>query len=361
MNDPIPEILWVRELNDEFTHLVGSKMARLGQLRSWGLNVPEGFGLTKAAYERFLEESKLEKIIEEKLAGIRDATDADAIDQCSRELRVLIEAAQVPKALNQTITEAYSELCYSRLHLNQPVAVRSSAIGEDAKNASFAGQFDTYLGLSGKETVLDGIKRCWSSLFTRRGITYRLKNGLSHRDSPMAVCVLELINARASGVAFSIHPVTGNRDRIVIEGNWGWGEAVVQGLVTPDHVEVGKADGRVLSYDAREKLIVSTFDYAKGKVVEQEMPQRWRQDRVLDDEQIRSIHQAVCTIEEKYGMPVDVEWVVPRAYRSGDPVIIVQTRPETVHSKDEQEKPKPAWDPVAMASKYAFGKKRSPR
>lgn len=354
----IPEILWINTLGDEAIHAVGSKMARLGQLRSWGLTVPEGFGLTKAVYERFMAESNLDKIIDEKLADVRHAEETDAIGKVSREIRTLVEAAEISKPLYDLIGDAYAELCYSRLHVNQPVAVRSSAIGEDAKHASFAGQFDTYLGLSGKDMVVDGIKRCWSSLFTRRGITYRLKNELSHRESPMAVCVLELINARASGVAFSIHPVSGKQDRVVIEGNWGWGEAVVQGLVTPDHIEVGKADGRILSYDVRDKLIVSTFDYAKGAVVEQEMPARWRQEAVLDEEQVKGIHQAVCLIESRYNVPVDVEWVVPRSHRSGDPVIIVQTRPETVHSKKDSIKSAPVWDPVAMANKYAFGSKK---
>lgn len=358
MTADIPEILWINTLDDNATHAVGSKMARLGQLRSWGLTVPEGFGLTKAAYERFMTESNLDRIIDEKLADVRHAEETDAIGKVSREIRALVEAAVVPKPLYDMIADAYSELCYSRLHVNQPVAVRSSAIGEDARHASFAGQFDTYLGLSGKDMVVNGIQRCWSSLFTRRGITYRLKNKLSHKESPMAVCVLELINARASGVAFSIHPVSGKQDRIVIEGNWGWGEAVVQGLVTPDHIEVGKADERILSYDVRDKLIVSTFDYAKGEVVEQQMPERWRREPVLDEEQVRSIHEAVCLIESRYGVPVDVEWVVPRSHRSGDPIVIVQTRPETVHSRKKAKKSAAAWDPVAMASKYAFGSKK---
>ena len=128
--------------------------------------------------------------------------------------------------------------------------------------------------------------------------------------------------------------------------------------MTPDHIEVGKADGRILSYDVRDKLIVSTFDYATGKVIEQEMPERWRREPVLDEEQVRSIHAAVCLIEDRYGVPVDVEWVVPRSYRSGDPVIIVQTRPETVHSRKAKKKSTPAWDPAAMAKKYAFGSKK---
>jgi len=358
MTTDIPDILWVSELDDSGIHAVGSKMARLGQLKKWGLTVPDGFGLTKTAYQRFLDETGLAETIDQKLDRIRNVGDTDAIDRVSREIRILVEAARMSPDLHEMISTAYSELCYRKLHVNQPVAVRSSAIGEDASDASFAGQFDTYLGLSGKDKVINGVKRCWGSLFTRRGITYRLKNGLSHRDSPMAVCVLELISAQSSGVAFSIHPVSGKSDRIVIEGNWGWGEAVVQGVVTPDHIEVGKADGRILSYDVREKLILSSFDYARGEVIELEMPRRWRKEPVLSDEQVSEIHQAVCRIEDKYGLPVDVEWVLPRSYRSGDPVTIVQTRPETVHGAEIEKTKTPAWDPVAMASKYAFGAKK---
>lgn len=352
-----PEILWLDELDDSALPSVGSKMARLGQLRHWGLKVPDGFALTRTAYQRFLRESRLDKEIDGRIAKLTDVEDTDTIDLVSKEIRVLFEAAPMPSALLDLISDAYAELCYAMLHLNQPVAVRSSAIGEDGAEASFAGQFDTYLGLSGRDEVIDGVKRCWGSLFTRRGITYRLKNKLSHSDSPMAVCVLELISARSSGVAFSIHPVSGRTDRVVIEGNWGWGEAVVQGIVSPDRVEVGKADARILEYEVGEKLIVSTFDYARGRVVEREMPERWANERVLDKDQIKSIHEAVCTIEDGYEVPVDVEWVVPRSYRRGDPVTIVQTRPETVHGTKAEAGDAPAWDPVAMASKHLFGPK----
>ena len=101
------------------------------------------------------------------------------------------------------------------------------------------------------------MRRCWASLFTARALAYRLRKGISHHDMPIAVGVIELIHARASGVAFSVHPVTGKADRVVIETSWGWGEAIVQGLVDPDHVEVGKSDGRVLRYDVAHKAVVS--------------------------------------------------------------------------------------------------------
>ncbi len=261
------------------------------------------------------------------------------------------------EALTAEISQAYEELCLRCTDVNVPTAVRSSATGEDAADASFAGIFDTYLGVSGNERVLDAVRRCWASLFTGRALAYRLRKGISHHDMPIAVGVVELIHARASGVAFSVHPVTGKSDRVVIETSWGWGEAIVQGLVNPDHVEVGKADGRVLRYDVAHKTVVSAFDFAAGRVTEIEMPAKLADRKVLDDEQISAIVGAVTAIEDHYGYPVDVEWVISRHRRAGDPVCIVQTRPVTVTA----DAPAPAaYDPVALAHKYVFSGKPIP-
>jgi len=184
-------------------------------------------------------------------------------------------------------------------------------------------------------------------------VAYRVRAGTHHRDMPMAVGVIELIHARASGVAFSAHPVTGKTDRIVIETSWGWGEAVVQGLVTPDHVEVGKADQRVLRYQVATKKVVSSFDYAVGRVVETAMPARLVERRVLDDEQIAAVVGAVLAVERYYGYPVDVEWVLDRHRREGEPVCVVQARPITTTALAA---PAPTeWNPAAMAAKYIFG------
>jgi pyruvate, water dikinase len=151
--------------------------------------------------------------------------------------------------------------------------------------------------------------------------------------------------------------VTGKADRVVIETSWGWGEAIVQGLVDPDHIEVGKSDGRVLRYNVAHKKVVSAFDFADGRVTEIEMPAKLADRKVLDDEQIAAVVDAVIAIERHYGYPVDVEWVIARHRRAGDPVCIVQTRPVTVTA----EQPAPAaYDPVALAQKYVFSGKPIP-
>lgn len=343
-------VVWVDDLGDAALPRAGSKMARLGELRRRGVQVPDGFVITTDVFQRFLARSA-GGAVDACMARLCSPDDTDAIAAASKDARAAIEGEPIAPEIAETIADAYEELSYRRRDLNTPVAVRSSATGEDAADASFAGLFDTYLGVTGTERVLDAVRRCWSSLFTERAVGYRLRKGLDYRASPMAVGVLELVHARASGVAFSIHPVSGSAQRVVIEGSWGWGEAVVQGLVQPDHIEIGKSDRRVLEYQCADKRVVSCFDYAQGLVVEQDMPKRLRNERILDDEQIAAIVDAVLAIEACYGYPVDTEWVLHRHRRPGEPITIVQTRPVTVRPAENQAL---RWDPVAYAAKYAY-------
>lgn len=349
-----PCVVWVDELDADSIPLAGSKIARLGELRVAGVKVPEGFAVTTSAYLHFVEESGVAGAIERFLGSIDDPESFDQVELASEQIRRAFDAAPMPPDIGDVIGSAYEELSERCRDLSIPAAVRSSATGEDSSDASFAGQFDTYLGVTGSQNIVGAVQRCWGSLFTGRALSYRLRNGLSYVDSPMAVGVIELVHARSSGVAFSIHPVSGKRDRLVIEGSWGWGEAVVQGLVTPDHIEVGKVDRRVLTYEVADKQIVSAFDYSQGRVVESPMPKRLCTAPILDDEQIGAIVDAVLDIEEHYGYAVDVEWVLDRHRRQGEPITIVQVRPETVHSTQE-ERQAPTWDVATYAQRYLFG------
>ena len=348
-------VLWIDGLGDDATALVGSKVANLARLRRMGLRVPDGFAVSTATYERFCRESGVAAEIESAVATI-DARDDAAVESASALIRAAFAAATMPSDIAAAVGDAYADLAYRCRDMYVPVAVRSSATGEDGCNESFAGQFDTYLGLSGAAAVLDGVQRCWGSLFTARALQYRLKNDLDYRQCPMAVGIIELVQARASGVAFSIHPVTGKRDRVVIESSWGWGEAVVQGVVTPDHTEVCKEERRILTHQVNDKRVVSHFDYGAGCIVEGPMPERFRATSALAGDEILSIVDAVLAIEVQFGAPVDVEWVVDRHHTGERSLSIVQARPETVHSNAVATKP--VWDPVAFASKYAFSGKR---
>jgi len=347
-------IAWVdATAPEQAVAICGAKMGRLAELLQAGVTLPQGFTVTVDAYRQHCAQAGLDQAIDAAFAGLGPQSGPGEIEAAAQAARTAMTSRELDSGLAAIIGDAYQELCARCFDVNVPTAVRSSAIGEDSGTASFAGIFDTFLGVSGQDRVLAAIRKCWASLFSTRAVTYRLRAGTGHQDMPMAVGVIELIHARASGVAFSAHPVTGKTDRIVIETSWGWGEAVVQGLVTPDHIEVGKADGRILSHQVAAKKVVSAFDYAAGQVVEIDMPARLVDRQVLDDEQIAAVVDAVLAVERHYGYPVDVEWVLDRHRRPGDPVCVVQARPVTVVAAAAEAMPT-QWNPAAMAAKYVF-------
>jgi pyruvate, water dikinase len=333
--------------------VAGPKMGRLAELTAVGMRVPRSFAVTVHAYGLQCDLSGLADFADRSLADLPDATDALAVEACAERIRRAYLTAEIVDPVRDAIATAYDELSDLCANINTPVAVRSSAAGEDSADASFAGAFDTFLGVSGIDAVLVAVRACWASLFTTRAVSYRLERRISHRDMPMAVGVVELVHARTSGVAFSGHPVTGKRDRVVIEASWGWGAAVVAGLVTPDHIQIDKQDRRVLRYDVASKDVVSNLDYQTGRVVERPMPANLRDRPALDDEQIQAVVDAVLRIEQHYGYPVDVEWVIDRHRRAGDPISVVQARPLTAAGTAAA--PSSGWDPVAYAVKYAVG------
>ncbi|MDP4510185.1 PEP/pyruvate-binding domain-containing protein [Nonomuraea turcica] len=342
---------YIRHLPDIATDdpAAGGKMTRLADLARAGLTVPHAFVVTTDAFQAVAAACDLPSALDRELAGL-GADDSAGLARAEQRLRERLAGAPLPPDLTEAVAGAYEQLCAASRDALLPVAVRSSATTEDAVASSSAGQYDTYLGLTGAPAVLDGILRCWGSLFGARALSYRIRNGLSHVESTMAVGIVELVHARASGVAFSLNPVTGRRDRIVVEATFGFGEALVQGVVTPDHLEVGRADRRILSYAVGDKQTVSAMDHRAGQVVEVAMPEPMRTLRVLAEDEIGALVDAVLAAEEMLGAPADVEWVIPRAYRSGDPVTLVQVRPVTTAVAQ----PAQTWNAAAMALKYAF-------
>ena len=272
------------------------------------MRVPRSFALTAAAYRAHCAATGLGDLADAEVAAVTDPSDGAAVEACAERIRAAYLATPVGADLVTAITTAYDRLSAQCSNINTPVAVRSSAAGEDSADASFAGAFDTYLGVSGIDAVLDAVRGCWASLFTSRAVSYRLERSISHRDMPMAVGIVELVHARASGVAFSGHPVTGKLDRVVVEASWGWGAAVVAGLVTPDHLQIDKQDRRVIRYDVASKAVVSNLDYRTGRVVERPMPAHLRDRPALDAEQIqvgrgrRPAYRAVLRVPRRRGV-----------------------------------------------------------
>jgi pyruvate, water dikinase len=346
---------WLSDLTDDDVALVGPKIARLRTLRDAGIEVPDGFAVTTDAFRAFLTGNSLQSRIETELAAISDGENLAGLELIAGRLREIVEGAPMQAGLEAALCDAYHELCFRYGDIALPVAVRSSAAGEDAAAASFAGQYESYLGLIGPEAVVTAVRKAWSSLFVARALSYRLQQRQDYRDTPMAVGILRLVHARCAGVAFSVDPVRKKRDRFIIEGSWGWGEAVVQGTVEPDHVEVDRVDGRIITYRIGDKRIATVFDRVLGGVTDKELPARFHGARCLTEEMTTALWQAVAQIERRFGKPIDIEWVIEPNWRLGIPISVVQVRPITTLEDDSTDSSPPKWDPLGYATKYGLG------
>jgi len=332
-------ILWFEELTKDDVPLVGGKNANLGELLRSGIPVPPGFAVTAYAYKRFIEETgikdKIYEILREKVP--EGAAKPEDYMEASEEIRKLIESTPIPKDIEEDIRKAYRELSKRVGKDEEFVAVRSSATAEDLPGASFAGQQETYLNVKGEDEVVEKVRKCWSSLFTPRAIFYREQKGFKHEKVLISVAVQKMVNSRSAGVMFTIHPVTGERDKIVIEGHWGLGEAVVSGAVTPDEWVVDKNTLEIVERRIVEKKYELVRDPVTGKTIKREIPPERRKAPSLTDEEVKLLAELAIKIEKHYGMPMDIEWAVDKDMKFPESVFIVQARPETVWSVKEGE------------------------
>lgn len=318
-------VLWFKELGKEDIPLVGGKCANLGELMSRiGVPVPNGFAVSAYAYQVFLKRTNAAKTIETLLSDM-DMADMESLQDVSRKIRKHVEGLSMPKEMEKEILEAYQELCKHVGKKSVAVAVRSSATAEDLPGASFAGQQDTFLNVTQKN-LLNSIKKCWSSLFTPRAIVYRKEKGFPHDEVLISVAVQELIFSMVSGVMFTLEPVSGDKDKVVINASWGLGEAIVSGQVTPDEYIVEKGTLRIVGKNVlkKEKQIVSD---KKGSTKWTVVPKQMQNQPSLSDKTIIRLAQYGVQIENHYRIPQDIEWAVDGKGR----IFILQARPETVH------------------------------
>jgi pyruvate, water dikinase len=325
-------VLWFKDLGKEDIPLVGGKCANLGELiGKVGVPVPNGFAITAYAYKFILEKTKAKEKIESILSGV-DITDMDRLSEASHQIREHIENMPIPAEIEKDILKKYQELCKKSGRSNLPVAVRSSATAEDLPGASFAGQQDTYLNITGK-TLMESVKRCWSSLFTPRAVVYRKEKGFSDDEVLISVAVQELIFSKASGVMFTLEPVSGANDKVVINASWGLGEAVVSGQVNPDEYIVQKKSYKIIEKQISKKDRQIISDKTGGtKWVS--LPPVMQMKSTLSDKDIVRIAQYGVQIEKHYGVPQDIEWAIDDRGK----IFILQARPETVHGDRKETK-----------------------
>jgi len=333
-------VLWFETLRNTDVPIVGGKNASLGEMINAGLPVPPGFAITAYSYEKFIEETRIaEKIYLVIDETVTDPNDPKQYDAASKKIRELINKTSMPKEIETAVKSAYKELC-KRLNLKDAfVAVRSSATAEDLPDASFAGQQETFLNVKGANDLLDKVVKCWSSLFTPRAIFYRNEKGFAHEKVFISVGVQKMVNSRAAGVMFTINPVTGNNDEIVIEGNYGLGESVVSGAVNPDDFVVDKKTNKITSRRISKKTIQYVRDPNTGKTVHLDVPENKQKETCLIDEEIMKLAELAKLIERHYGKAMDIEWAIDEDLPFPKNMFLVQARPETVWSGKPTETP----------------------
>ena len=336
-------IRWFEDLDSEDVALVGGKNASLGEmiqaLREEGIRVPGGFATTAEAYWRYLEANELEEKIRNHLDNWHN--DEASLQETGKAIRRLFRYGSFPDEIEEDIRAAYRELGDRHDADEVDVAARSSATAEDLPEASFAGQQETFLNVTGEKELLEACRKCYASLFTDRAITYREEQGFDHMQVALSVGVQKMVRAdkAGAGVLFTIDTETGFPDVVVINASWGLGENVVQGSVTPDEYRVfapvlGSPDLKPIiekSLGAKGQKMV----YARGgseATKNVDTSTRERQSYVLSDDEILQLGKWGAAIEDHYGRPMDVEWA--KDGLSGD-LFIVQARPETVQSQKE--------------------------
>lgn len=338
-------IVWFEEVDKGDVGLVGGKGANLGEMTNAKLPIPYGFIITSSAYFDFIKKAGLKQKISNILKSV-NYDNPNELTQASKTIKELINKSKIPHELVKEIIKYYDNLVIKESHYynlstnfikkgftkvknlyNPPlVAVRSSATAEDLPNASFAGQQETFLNVRGDAHLLHKVRECFASLFTERAIYYRHEQKFDHDKVGLAVVVQRMIESEKSGIAFSLDPVTNDKDKIIIEAIFGLGEYIVQGKVTPDHYEVSKKSFIITKKEINKqhvKYIKSNINNKEVRIGKEGAFQK------LKDDEIIKVALLVAEIEKHYFFPQDIEWAIEKGR-----VYIVQSRPVTTFKKN---------------------------
>lgn len=331
-------IKWFNEIDKNDIPTVGGKGANLGELTQKGLDVPPGFCITAGAYVHFIDFAELDDVIRELIRGL-DEENSDMLQGVSKAIQNRINSGEIPEDLKNEIIGAYREFS-EKINLSNPeVAVRSSATAEDLPEASFAGQQDTYLHISGEEELIKYVRKCWASLWTARAIYYRVKQDFEHFDVSLSVVIQKMVNSEKSGVMFTANPVNSNTNEMMINASWGLGEAVVSGTVTPDEYLVDKKSKTVTEKHIAEKNIMVVKRQDGVGTEEIKIADYLGEDKVNDqcltDEEIMTLINYGIKIEEMYGSHQDIEWGFDKDTKK---LYILQSRPITTLKGDKEMK-----------------------
>ncbi|RKN86163.1 phosphoenolpyruvate synthase [Paenibacillus ginsengarvi] len=309
-------VLGFQEIEKSQLSLVGGKGLHLGELSNiQGIQVPEGFCVTTAGYQKAIGQNETYRDLVEQLNMLR-AEERDRIAEISGKLRQIIMEAAIPSEVVEAVARSLSKFGEEHAY-----AVRSSATAEDLPHASFAGQQDTFLNMIGLDSILQHISKCWASLFTDRAVTYRIQNGFDHSLVYLAVIVQKMVFPQASGILFTADPITSNRKILSIDASFGLGEALVSGLVSPDCYKV--RGGEIVEKRIAAKKLAIYGRKEGGTEIRKIKPDQMM-SQTLTEQQIIQLARIGRQIESYLGCPQDIEWCL-----ADDTFYIVQSRPIT--------------------------------
>lgn len=327
-------IYWLDEVTKDCCEVVGKKCANLGEMTRAGFRVPCGFALGVEAYDKFMNDTGARAEIDDYLKSFKaDAHDPAQLGkwaEMSEVVRGIAERKTMPRYMRDTIAAYYEELCRRTGIADCPVATRS------AGPASHPGQYETFLHVRGISEVAERIKKVWASTFNHRSLVARARGGYRLDYDPIGVAVLQMVNAKAAGVMFTLNPANGDRAKIMIDGNWGLGESVVSGSVTPDEWVVDKVVLEIITHIVSPKGLEYILD-PSGKVAVSDIPPERRDIPCLTDNEVLELAKGGKKIEQHYGVAQDIEWVIAKDLPFPDSIFFVQTRPETVWTKKQTE------------------------
>lgn len=326
-----PHILWLDHESAPGNPLLGGKFASLAEMWAAGFAVPMGFGVTTTAYRVFMAHAGLD----DKAAFVREAARRTALEDIGSTRARLVEAigtAAMPDELETAIRRNYAILEEKTGRPGVPVAVRSSGEAEDLADASFAGQYDTHLWITGADAVLRQVRACWASMFGDAALSYRAGDGATVAESDgICVGVQQMVEARAAGVMFTLDPLNGDRSKIVMEACWGLGEGVVKGDVTPSRFTVDKVTLEIVQRDIVPQAEEYRFDPACAAVSLMPLALERGHMACIEDAEALALATLAKRIETHRGAAQDIEWAIG----ADGEVRVLQVRPETVWSQRE--------------------------
>ncbi|MGO9960067.1 MAG: PEP/pyruvate-binding domain-containing protein [Solirubrobacteraceae bacterium] len=317
----------------------GGKSAGLGELLAAGIPVPDGFALSTTAFRAFLGEADLTSEIDRLLATAAGA-DLETIGSVCGVIVEAIGSASVPAAVQAEIAHGYAALARASGESAPPVAVRSSAIGEDSHSATFAGQQETFLWVRGADRVIDAVRDCWASLYSPTAVSYRSERAAALGAPAMGVTVQLMVDALISGVMFTCNPVSGDPSIVAVNASWGLGEAVVAGEVTPDEYLLSRITGELVRERVGDKHVEHVPARAGGGTVRRAVAAERRAVACLSDGDLRALVDLARRVQRHFASPQDIEWAIARAGAPPPSLSVLQCRPVTALPRP-QPKPRP--------------------